>query len=185
MVYFAHPISSFSMRSTFSSFFIQPQLTTLFLIIYALSFCGCSQNSPESFVEGIYTDILSDYRPGTPNEEQYYARYCSEDLQHWLREESAISTDRNEIFVIDWSLWISAQDWSRDIALKSVKREANAPKGLVWTTATLCNFGTDCPVQLVLKKHGRQWKIDDFGFPEGIKKNIQKAIQQEQLHASH
>lgn len=173
------------MRDTFSHSFVRHRLSILFLILYTLLFCGCSRLSPESFVESIYTDILPDYQQDVPKEEQYYARYCSEDLQHWLREESAISTDRNEIFVIDWSLWISAQDWSRDIALKSVKREANAPKGLVWTTATLCNFGTDCPVQLVLKKHGRQWKIDDFGFPEGIKKNIQKAIQQEQLHASH
>lgn len=120
-----------------------------------------------------------------PEEEQYYTRYCSEDLQHWLREEATVSTDRNEIFVIDWSLWISAQDWSRDIALQAVRREANAPKGLVWITATLRNFDTEHPIKLVLKKHKCQWKIDDFGFPDGIKQAIQEAIQQGQPNTDH
>ena len=134
------------MKDTFSHSIVRHRLSILFLILYTLLFCGCSQPSPESFVENIYTDILPDYQQDVPKEEQYYARYCSEDLQHWLSEEEAIATDRNEIFVIDWSLWISAQDYNRDIALKSVEREANAPKGVVWVTATLRNFGTDCPV---------------------------------------
>ena len=167
------------MKDTFSHSFVRHRQSILFLILYTLLFCGCSQPSPESFVESIYTDILPDYQQDVPKEEQYYARYCSEDLQHWLSEEGAIATDRNEIFVIDWSLWISAQDYNRDIALKSVECEANAPKGVVWVTATLRNFDTDCPVQLVLKKYKHQWKVDDFGFPDGIKQTIQEAIQQE------
>lgn len=173
------------MRYTFSRSFVRHRLSILFLILYTLLFCGCSQSSPESFVESIYTDILPDYQQDAPKEEQYYTRYCSEDLLHWLSEEKAIATARNEIFVIDWSLWISAQDWSRGIALKSVKREANAPEGVVWVTATLRNIDTDCPVQLVLKKYKHQWKIDDFGFPDGIKQTIQKAIQQEHTDIHH
>jgi len=132
------------------------------VLISSVLFCSCAGNSnkidPEisQRVSEIYSVALSN-----PDSEALFINYCTEDFFTALNKSDELSA-KNEELVIDYNLWLNAQDW--DSPSMSVVSAEILSDETAEAIVNINDFGEESPVKLILSKVGSSWKIADFQY---------------------
>lgn len=130
-------------------------------------------------IQAVFDNVIPQYKDRHAPDQDYLIReYCTEDFKDLNRKVSKLTSATGEVGPIDCDIWIMAQDWSKNLAVKVVKAEMLSEKeGVVNYVITNGNSEKSCRV--IVKKEIGKWKIDDFQYQHNGKwKSYKKVMKQ-------
>jgi hypothetical protein len=156
-----------------------PSVTMFSLMLAAAA--PAAAGSPEAAVAAIYAPYAVPTTATPSWEYPIYTRQTAELIAHWRRV-----TPQDEPDALSDGDWLClCQDFDAKAFTAQVvsKREA---RGETLVTVRLgLGFETKREAQLVLKREGGAWKLDDLyaapDFPNGLKQKLQETILEESI----
>lgn len=110
-------------------------------------------------VNAIYKEVFS--LLGTNDYYSLESKYCSDEFWTLLKECRLLEDEEN--LVIDWDLFLQAQDWDKP-KMEILSLEPGE-KGTVTVNMVLKDLGEERDCRLVMIKENGEWRIDDFPYP--------------------